>query len=246
MLLTRVVGKHTVLNISRYALSRRIVLCKSLSAISYVQQGDTPNGKTEVDSSTTQTLGDTPRVTTEGQQSGYINWSESFHGLGTTPFSREIADVLLAPLNYEDVELKPDGLLYLPEIKYRRILNRAFGPGGWGLAPRTETLITPKQISREYALVCHGRLVSVSRGEQEYFGGEEKITTALEGCKSNAIMRCCKDLGIASELWDPTFIKYFKEKYCDEVWGEHVLTKKKRKLWKLKRNRTVDYPYKQV
>lgn len=23
-----------------------------------------------------------------------------------------------------------DGLLYLPEIKYRRILNRAFGPGG--------------------------------------------------------------------------------------------------------------------
>jgi hypothetical protein len=42
--------------------------------------------------------------------------------------------------------------------------------------------------------------VSVARGEQDYFdaGG---ITTATEGCKSNALMRCCKDLGIASELW---------------------------------------------
>lgn len=42
--------------------------------------------------------------------------------------------------------------------------------------------------------------MSVARGEQDYFdpGG---IATATEGCKSNALMRCCKDLGIASELW---------------------------------------------
>ncbi len=96
-----------------------------------------------------------------------------------------------------------DGIIYLPEIKYRRILNKAFGPGGWGLAPRSETTVTAKSVSREYALVCHGRLVSVARGEQDYFdpGG---IATATEGCKSNALMRCCKDLGIASELWYAT------------------------------------------
>jgi len=177
---------------------------------------------------------------------GHIDWSDSFHGLGSMPFSADIADILLAPIPSEDIEIKPDGLLYLPEIKYRRILNRAFGPGGWGLAPRTESYITPKQISREYALICHGRLVSVARGEQDYFGGEEKVTTALEGCKSNALMRCCKDLGIASELWDPQFIKQWKAKYCDEVFAEHVTTKKKKKLWKLKKYKTLDYPYKLV
>ena len=26
---------------------------------------------------------------------------------------------------------------------------------------------------------------------------------ACESAKSNALMRCCKDLGVASELWDP-------------------------------------------
>ena len=56
-----------------------------------------------------------------------------------------------------------DGLIYLPEIKYRRVLNRAFGPGGWGLAPRSETNVGPKIVSREYALVCLGRYVQRRR-----------------------------------------------------------------------------------
>ena len=50
-------------------------------------------------------------------------------------------------------------MIYLPEIKYRRILNKAFGPGGWGLAPRGETNVSAKVVSREYALVCLGRYV---------------------------------------------------------------------------------------
>ena len=53
--------------------------------------------------------------------------------------------------------LSLDGIIYLPEIKYRRILNKAFGPGGWGLAPRSETNVGPRIVSREYALVCLGR-----------------------------------------------------------------------------------------
>lgn len=44
------------------------------------------------------------------------------------------------------------------------------------------------------------RLVGIARGEQEYFD-PSGVATATEACKSNALMRCCKDLGIASELW---------------------------------------------
>ena len=44
------------------------------------------------------------------------------------------------------------------------------------------------------------RLFSIARGEQEYFD-PSGISTATEAAKSNALMRCCKDLGIASELW---------------------------------------------
>lgn len=86
-----------------------------------------------------------------------IDWTRSFHGLSVEPFSKEAADVLMAPLSPDDVEIKPDGIIYLPEIKYRRILNKAFGPGGWGLAPRSETIVTEKAVTREYALLAHGR-----------------------------------------------------------------------------------------
>lgn len=101
-------------------------------------------------------LADEPLILDEDTKQ--VDWTRSFHGLSSQPFSKEAADVLLSPIPFDDVEVKPDGIIYLPEIKYRRILNRAFGPGGWGLAPRGETIVTPKSITREYALVAHGRL----------------------------------------------------------------------------------------
>ncbi|KAG0269538.1 hypothetical protein BGZ95_002047 [Linnemannia exigua] len=176
------------------------------------------------------------------------DWTRSFSGMAIEPFEKDVAEILMNPLDADDIEIKPDGLLYLPEIKYRRILNRAFGPGGkytrirWGLAPRSEHSISPKNISREYALVCKGRFVSTARGEQAYFDADN-LATASEGCKSNALMRCCKDLGIASELWDPAFIRKFKKQYCEEVFVEHAVTKKKKKLWKRKDQGDFDYPY---
>ena len=90
---------------------------------------------------------------------GIIDWSRSFHGLSQEAFPKETADALLEPIDPLDVEVKPDGILYLPEIKYRRIMNKAFGPGAWGMAPRGETIVTSKAVTREYALVALGRYV---------------------------------------------------------------------------------------
>ncbi|CAN9085011.1 unnamed protein product [Alternaria alternata] len=173
-----------------------------------------------------------------------IDWTRSYHGLGSISFTPEQSDTLLAPITQDDVEVKPDGIIYLPEIKYRRILNKAFGPGGWGLAPRGESIVTGKLVTREYGLIVQGRLVSIARGEQQYFD-PDGIPTATEGCKSNALMRCCKDLGIASELWDPRFIREFTNKMTKEIWVEHVSTKKKRKIV-LRKDDSARYPYKEV
>jgi hypothetical protein len=95
-----------------------------------------------------------PTVVEDGTQ---VDWTRSFHGLSSSPFTAEQAAILQEPLKFDDIEIKPDGIIYLPEIKYRRILNRAFGPGGWGLAPRGETIVTGKVVTREYGLVCGGR-----------------------------------------------------------------------------------------
>ena len=86
-----------------------------------------------------------------------IDWTQSFHGLGESTFGPEVAAILQKPLDPEDIEVKPDGIVYLPEIKYRRILNAAFGPGGWGLAPRGQLMVHERLVTREYALIVQGR-----------------------------------------------------------------------------------------
>lgn len=87
------------------------------------------------------------------------------------------------------------------------------------------------------------RFIAQARGECGYFGGDDGIATAGEGCKSNALMRCCKDLGIASELWDPRFIRAYKKTHAQEIWVEHVSTKKKR-LITVRKGDEPTYPYK--
>lgn len=86
--------------------------------------------------------------------------------------------------------------------------------------------------------------MSVARGEQDYFS-PEGIPTATEGCKSNALMRCCKDLGVASDLWDPVFIRKFNAEHVKEVFVEHQVTKKKKKMY-LRKDGKVVYPYKET
>lgn len=98
-----------------------------------------------------------PEASSSNFANNGIDWSSSFHGLSTTPFSPEVAAVLMRAIPFEDVEIKPDGIIYLPEIKYRRILNQAFGPGGWGMAPRGDLAVGEKVVTREYALLVHGR-----------------------------------------------------------------------------------------
>ncbi|GMG40372.1 unnamed protein product [Ambrosiozyma monospora] len=52
-----------------------------------------------------------------------LNWSETFHGLGNAAFSKEAQELLYSPIPDNDIEITPDGLLYLPEIKSRWFIN---------------------------------------------------------------------------------------------------------------------------
>lgn len=87
-------------------------------------------------------------------------------------------------------------------------------------------------------------LISIARGEQTYFD-PDGIPTATEGCKSNALMRCCKDLGIASELWDPRFIRRFLKENARELMVEHIVNKKRRKHW-MRKDDELKWPLKEV
>ncbi|KAK8052096.1 hypothetical protein PG993_003481 [Apiospora rasikravindrae] len=71
-------------------------------------------------------LPDASSTTDPNSNENPIDWSLSYHG---------------APLDAVGVEVKPDGIIYLLETKYRRVPKYAFGPGGWDLAPREDFVV---------------------------------------------------------------------------------------------------------
>lgn len=44
---------------------------------------------------------------------------DPFEGISQQPFPKEVAERLMQRIPPEDIEIRPDGLIYLPEIKYR-------------------------------------------------------------------------------------------------------------------------------
>lgn len=85
-----------------------------------------------------------------------VDWTTSYHGLGTNPVTPAQFAILCKPLAPSEIEVKPDGILYMPEIRYRRKLNEAFGPMGWGIAPRGEVVVGKEIVTREFALIIDG------------------------------------------------------------------------------------------
>lgn len=178
---------------------------------------------------------------------------DPYTGIASAPFSPEAIKVLMTDVSDDDVEIRPDGLIYLPEIKYRRILNHAFGPGAWSLLPVDITVSqSDNQMYYRGRLYVHGRFVSESIGEQQYFASNDRMSyaTAAESAKSNCLMRTCKDLGCASSLWDPTFTRRWVAQYAVQVWCTNVGSGgdrgKKRMMWRKKSSPAIDqFPWKE-
>ncbi|MEW6095062.1 MAG: phage protein GemA/Gp16 family protein [bacterium] len=155
--------------------------------------------------------------------------------VGTLIATQEQQNILFAPIDEELVEIRPDGLIYLPWMEYVSRLKKTFGLE-WGIVPKGNPQIENDLILWGFYLVVQGKLMGFAYGEQQYQSSNPQMTygDALEGAKSNAIMRLCKGIGIGLELWQPTFIRRWKEKYAESYIGIDKKTGKEKVYWRKK------------
>jgi len=163
---------------------------------------------------------------------------DPYHGISQRRVTGVQEHILTEKVKDEELDILPTGDVYLSQVGYRRRLNKAFGPGGWALVPRSGIKILGNLMAREYALFAEGRFISEAIGEQEYFENNPRMShaTAAESVKSNALVRCCKDLGIASDCWDRKFNEDFKVRNCEVIDNPSTYSKTKR-IWVLKGKR---------
>jgi hypothetical protein len=136
---------------------------------------------------------------------------------GTIETTEEQRKILFAPVKEEDVEIRPDGLVYLPWPQYVERLRDVFGVG-WAIIPKDMPKLQQNHMYWPFYLMIQGKLAGFAIGEQEYQPNNRNMSysDASEGAKSNALMRLCKGIGISLELWKPSFIRAWKAKYAEE------------------------------
>ena len=95
---------------------------------------------------------------------------------------------------YELLIVLENGLTYLKYEFYILRLNTAFP--SWSLVPTSDPYCYKGIHSRSYALLVNDQFIS------EAFG----YSTDISQVEYIALVRTCKDLLVASELWDPNTI----------------------------------------
>lgn len=144
-----------------------------------------------------------------------------YQGASQRPFDEKVASILAKDFEDSCIEVKPhNGVLFYPGGYYIRRLIEAFGPGGWALIPVGQRVMRDNTMNQEFALYCRGQFVSQAVGDQDWIPSNRDMSEAdaAEGCKTNAIQRCCKALGIGTKLQDPGFREKWKAENCVEVW----------------------------
>jgi hypothetical protein len=121
---------------------------------------------------------------------------------GNVELSKEEIAILYAPVKEGDVEIRPDGLIYLPWMEYVTRLRNAFGMR-WSIIPQGLPKLKGTTIMWGFYLLVRESLMGYAIGEQEYYPNNSTMSysDACEGAKSNALMRLCKGIGISLELW---------------------------------------------
>jgi len=145
-------------------------------------------------------------------------------------FSPETLAILATPVDPELVEVRqPNDLLYVPWVHYQTILLRAFGPGGYRIAPRSVPRTEGNVVTWVGALFVRPpgstkfQFIKEAKGECNAHGGMT-AGNAAEGAQSDCLVKCCKALGIFMELFDPRWRRAWEDKYK----AKHLAAKQKR------------------
>jgi hypothetical protein len=135
------------------------------------------------------------------------------------------------------VEIREDGVVYLPASIYRDRLFEAFGSLGWAMVPVSLPKVDGNKVLYHGRLYCHSRFVAEKIGEHEYYekSGQSSWSESVDAAESECLKKCCKNLipGFLP-LWDKGWILWWQAKYAVQVWRKPKPGKDNKPCWRRK------------
>lgn len=168
--------------------------------------------------------------------------SETFVGLSEHPITdATLVEILHREPQDDELDMKPDGAVFMSHVYIRRRLSAAFGIMGWGMRPLTREWVEERPdedddkrrvpiLYQWWALYVNGSFVSHACGAQQADSDNKNANFAdwVDGAKSNALLKCIKDLNVASHCWDRRWADAWRHRMGVQVW----VGQKKRPQWR--------------
>ena len=131
------------------------------------------------------------------------------------------AKKLTKPFPDGEIEIRPDGFIYIPHIFLSDRLNRVFGPGACAIIPRYHKLDDETQIvTGEFVLLIRGCYVGESIGEKKFDLLKDKYRDAVETARAEALRSICgKMISCGNQVWQPAFVARWKKKNAETYRG---------------------------
>lgn len=172
-----------------------------------------------------------------------IEFSEIEKRLKRPEFTAEQTAKLGQPIKIEQIDVKPDGVIYCSSNTVRDILNEAFGFGQWAVYKNDP-------YEEDNCILVKGELwvkeCYIGSAIGEHTGNSYmSYGSKIESASSDLITKLGKYLGIASELWDRDFVNRFKEQHCRMVEVFNQSKKQDQWIW-IKNGSKIVYPYKEI
>ena len=160
-----------------------------------------------------------------------------FQGASTLKLSDLENAILEKPFDPKDIQIRPDGIVYLEQVFFRDRLNQAFGRGQWAIIPVKDGTDESGMLYYLGELYVRGNFVARACGSHRKQESNQIQSWAdcYESAKSDCITRCCKDLGIAKELWSREYDQKWIAKNAVKIYNS------KRGKWLWRKN--TDEPF---
>ncbi len=144
---------------------------------------------------------------------------------------------LCADFSDDIIRIRPhDGAPYIPHIYLRERLWSVFGPLGVREIVRDKFMkAETNEVAVDLVLLIHGAYASEGIGTAEYIPSNENADygDVVESAWSNALMRCCKKIGVGTQMWRPGYCDNWKIQYA-ETYGKTLRNGKHVTMWRLK------------
>ena len=159
----------------------------------------------------------------ESQQQPRVEYSTSWLaiiqkypvGMELTP---EQLEIIQRPWEDDKIQIREDGLIYVSWTEYVKRLREAKVYPVFISTPPQYIQETNEIVITTFIIV-NGKIVAQGTGGAIYHPNNPRMSysDAIEAAKSNSIMRACKDLGMGLNIWDPEFVREWKEKYAQKI-----------------------------